>query len=195
MRVHIENEDSSTEKNAFGATRPFAEGDWEKVGLYVSKENVRGQRARSGQECLEKWAYIQHGAVVHELKLAVRMSDTKRLRETVETARTVGYSGAEVEEAQALLSQLDSGKRSVQHMREVSAAGARAQLEADGPVAEMGESDNTLAKLRSNLREASSGLTVPGSQATEGEKVLTVRDGCCPFWISNACRVIDRSND
>ena len=87
--------------------------NWEAVAAHVSAENMRGQRPRDGEECRAKWEWIQHGAVLHELKLAMRMADTSRLRDTIANAAAVGFTGPEVGQAQALLTQLQSGQKAL----------------------------------------------------------------------------------
>lgn len=92
-------------------------GDWETVAAHVSAENLRGQRPRAAEECRQKWEAIQHGAILHELKLGVRMKDAKRLVETLANAEKANFAGPEVEQARWMLAQLQTGEKALSQVQ------------------------------------------------------------------------------
>ena len=172
--------------------------DWETVAAHVSAENLRGQRSRGAEECCQKWEAIQHGAALHELKLAVRMADAKRLQESLANAESVGFAGPEVEQAQAVLVRLQSAQKALSQMREASSAVRRQKYEdAGGEEAEQQDSECSLLELRNVIRRATGAAPLTLSAA---RKILRDHNHDRSGWIAYAefraaLRDIDRDLD
>ena len=155
--------------------------DWAAVAAHVNTDgrgNIRqysavrggGQpRPRGAEECRDKWAVIQHGAVVHELKLATKMADKHRLVTTLATASAVGLEGEVVTKAQAVLEQILGADRELLRMREASATARRQAVDEMGEEGEAAEEEERLERavqrlpqVREKIREAVP-LSVPAA--------------------------------
>ena len=181
-----------------GFSKTTGPGDWEAVAAHVSAENLRGQRPRGAEECRQKWEAIQHGAALHELKLAVRMVDAQRLEESLANAESVGFAGPEVEQAQSVLVRLQNGQKALSQMREASSALRRQKYEdAGGEEAEQQDSDCSLFELRNIIRGATGAAPLTLSAA---RKILRSHNHDRSGWIAYAefraaLRDIDRDLD